>query len=63
MAEGKEIATKIRSEAEAKKTIILAEAYSAAQKAKGEGDADAIKIYNEPTALANYLKSICDNHQ
>lgn len=62
MAEGKEIATKIRSEADARKTIILAEAYSSAQSAKGAGDADAIKIYNDAYSKDKefyfYMKSL-----
>lgn len=62
MAEGKESATKIRSEADAKKTIILAEAYASAQKAKGEGDAEAAKIYNEAYSkdkeFYGYIKSL-----
>jgi modulator of FtsH protease HflC len=44
-AEGEEEAQKIRSEAEKDKEIILAEAYKTAQKLRGDGEAQAYKIY------------------
>ena len=44
-AEGEEQARKIRSEADKDKQIILAEAYKTAQELRGDGDAQAFKIY------------------
>ncbi|MFQ6105180.1 MAG: protease modulator HflC [Candidatus Glassbacteria bacterium] len=44
-SEGEEEATKIRAETDKEKVIILAEAYREAQKTKGEGDAEAARIY------------------
>ena len=44
-AEGEEEAQKIRSEAEKDKEIILAEAYKTAQELRGDGDAQAFKVY------------------
>ncbi len=44
-AEGEEEAQKIRSEAEKDKEIILAEAYKTSQELRGEGEAQAYKIY------------------
>lgn len=44
-SEGEEEAAKIRAEADKQKTILLADAYEAAQKSRGEGDALAIKIF------------------
>jgi len=46
-AEGQEESAKIMAETEKQKTIILAEAYKTAQVLKGEGDAEAVKIYAE----------------
>ncbi len=46
-AEGQEESAKIIAETEREKTVILAEAYKNAQILKGEGDAEAIKIYAE----------------
>jgi len=46
-AEGQEESAKIIAETEREKTIILAEAYKNAQILRGEGDAEAIKIYAE----------------
>ncbi len=46
-AEGQEESAKIIADTEKEKTIILAEAYKTAQILKGEGDAEAIKIYAE----------------
>ncbi len=43
---GAEEATKIRAEAEKEKTIILAEAQKKAEITKGEGDAEASRIYS-----------------
>ena len=44
-AEGEEEAQKIRSEAEKDKTIISAEAYKTSQELRGNGEAQAYKIY------------------
>jgi len=44
-AEGQEESAKIIAETEREKTVILAEAYKTAQTLKGEGDAEAVKIY------------------
>jgi membrane protease subunit HflC len=46
-AEGQEESAKIIAETEKEKTVILAEAYKTAQTLKGEGDAEAVKIYAE----------------
>lgn len=46
-AEGQEESAKIIAETEREKTVILAEAYKAAQILKGEGEAESIKIYAE----------------
>jgi modulator of FtsH protease HflC len=46
-AEGAEEADKIMAETDMEKTIILAESYRKAEILKGEGDAQAIKIYAE----------------
>ena len=46
-AEGDEKAREVRAEAEKEKEIILAGAYKEAETLKGEGDADAVKIYAE----------------
>jgi len=46
-AEGEEEAAKIIAETEREKTVILAEAYKTAQTLKGEGDAEAVRIYAE----------------
>ncbi len=46
-AEGQEESAKIIAETEREKTVILAEAYKTAQTLKGEGEAEAIKIYAE----------------
>jgi len=46
-AEGQEESAKIIADTEKEKTIILAEAYKTAQALRGEGDAEAIKIYAE----------------
>ncbi|MBA3010071.1 MAG: protease modulator HflC [Desulfobacula sp.] len=44
-SEGTEEASKIRAQADKEKTIILSKAYETEQKLKGEGDAQAIRIY------------------
>ena len=44
-AQGEEEAQKIRSEAEKDKEIILAEAYKTSQELRGDGDAQAFKVY------------------
>ena len=46
-AEGSEEAAKIRADAEKEQKLILAEAYQQEQQIKGEGDAEAIRIYVE----------------
>jgi len=44
-SEGREKAAKIKAEANKRKEIILSEAYRDAEKIKGEGDAEAMRIY------------------
>ncbi|MDY6853932.1 MAG: protease modulator HflC [Thermodesulfobacteriota bacterium] len=44
-SEGEEEALKVRALADKERTIILAEAYKEAEQTKGDGDAQAIKIY------------------
>jgi len=44
-SEGAEAAATIRAETDKQKTIILAQAYEAAQKQRGTGDAESISIY------------------
>ena len=46
-AEGQEESAKIIAETEKEKTIILAEAYKTAETTRGEGDAEAVRIYAE----------------
>ncbi len=46
-SEGKEIAREIRAIADKDKVVILAEAYKTAELLRGEGDAEATKIYAE----------------
>jgi membrane protease subunit HflC len=46
-SEGQEKSIKIRAGADKERTIILAEAYRKSQILKGEGDAEATKIYAE----------------
>ena len=46
-AEGSEQASNIRSDAEKEQQLILAKAYKKEQQIKGEGDAEAIRIYGE----------------
>jgi membrane protease subunit HflC len=44
-AQGEEEAQKIRADTDKEKAILLAKAYELAQKARGEGDAQSIKVY------------------
>ncbi|MBU1628234.1 protease modulator HflC [bacterium] len=71
-SEGDEEATKIRAQTDKDKTIILSQAYEKSQIIKGEGDADAIKIYanayqNDPEfytffrSLEAYKKTMDEN--
>jgi len=71
-SEGAEEATKIRSQAEKERTILLAEAYRKAQEVRGEGEQKAIAIYaqafqqdedfyNFYRSLQAYEKSLADN--
>lgn len=46
-AEGQEEAFKIEAEADKQKTIIAAEAYRKSQEIRGQGDAEALRIYAE----------------
>jgi membrane protease subunit HflC len=46
-SEGEEEAAKIRADTDKEKTILLAKAYEKAQRDRGEGDAQGIKIYAE----------------
>ncbi|RMF55590.1 protease modulator HflC [Candidatus Woesearchaeota archaeon] len=46
-SEGEEEARKIRAETDKEKRIILADAYQKAQGIRGEGDAEAIRVYAE----------------
>ncbi|MEW5723113.1 MAG: protease modulator HflC [Thermodesulfobacteriota bacterium] len=46
-AEGQEESRKIRAAAERERTVLLAEAYRKAQEIKGQGDAQAARIYAE----------------
>lgn len=46
-SEGAAASEKIRADADKQREVIIAEAYSEAQKAKGEGDAKATDIYNQ----------------
>jgi membrane protease subunit HflC len=46
-AEGDEAATKIRAQADKDKTVVLADAYAEAERIRGRGEADAIRIYTE----------------
>jgi len=44
-SEGEEEAVMVRAQTDKEKTILLAESYMQAEKTKGEGDAEALKIY------------------
>jgi membrane protease subunit HflC len=61
-AEGNEESDKIKAEADKDKTIILAESYRKAEKHKGDGDAEAIKIYaaafNEDPEFYAFVKTL-----
>jgi modulator of FtsH protease HflC len=46
-SEGEEESAKIRADTDKEKTILLAQAYETAQKMRGEGDGESIKIYAE----------------
>ena len=46
-AQGEEEAQKIRADTDKEKTVLLAKAYEMAQKSRGEGDAQSIKVYAE----------------
>ncbi len=46
-SEGQEAALKITAEADRKRTVLLAEAYRQSQTLRGQGDAEAAKIYAE----------------
>lgn len=46
-AQGEEEAQKIRADTDKEKAILLAKAYELAQKTRGEGDAQSIKVYAE----------------
>lgn len=46
-SEGQEASIKLRAEAERERTVILAQAYRESQVLKGEGDAEALRIYAE----------------
>lgn len=49
-AEGEEESAKIRSKADRESKVILADAYMKSQRIKGEGDAEATKLYNRTYA-------------
>ncbi|MBI2915075.1 MAG: protease modulator HflC [Firmicutes bacterium] len=61
-SEGREEAAKIRAQTEKEKTIILAEAYRASQILRGEGDAEATRIYaaafNKDAEFYSFLRSL-----
>jgi len=46
-SEGEEEAVKIKAQTDKDKTILLADSYMQAEKTKGEGDAEALRIYAE----------------
>ncbi len=46
-SEGEEEAAKIRADTDKERTIILAKAYEEAQKARGVGDAESVRVYAE----------------
>ena len=48
-AKGQELALGIRADAEKQREVILAEAYSEAEKTRGEGDALACLLYTSPS--------------
>lgn len=61
-AQGREIATELRADADLERTIIEAEAYRDAQKSRGEGDAIAAQIYasayNKDPEFYSFYRSI-----
>ena len=61
-SEGKEEATKIRAETDKEKTILVAEAYKEEQIVRGEGDAQATKIYadsfNKDQKFYTFMRSM-----
>ncbi len=61
-AEGQEESAKIIAETEKEKTIILAEAYKTAETTRGEGDAEAVKIYaqsfNKDPEFYKFLRTL-----
>ena len=61
-SEGKEEATKIRAETDKEKTILVAEAYKEEQVVRGEGDAQATKIYadafNKDQKFYTFMRSM-----
>ena len=61
-SEGKEEATKIRAETDKEKTILVAEAYKEEQLVRGEGDAQATKIYadafNKDQKFYTFMRSM-----
>lgn len=73
-SEGEEEAAKIRAETDKQRAIILAEAYRQAQVLRGEGEAEAISIYNDSLgrdtefygfirSMETYQKSLGDKTQ
>ncbi len=61
-AEGQEKMLEIKSDAERQKTVILANAYKQAELIKGEGDAEALKIYadayNKDPEFYKYVRTL-----
>ena len=61
-SEGKEEATKIRAETDKEKTILVAQAYKQEQIVRGEGDAQATKIYadafNKDQKFYTFMRSM-----
>ena len=61
-AEGQEKMLEIKSDAERQKTVILADAYKQAEIIKGEGDAEALKIYadayNKDPEFYKYVRTL-----
>ncbi len=61
-SEGERDAQKLRSEADKQKAVILAEAYRLAEVQKGEGDAEAARVYAETfgkdTEFYTFLRSL-----
>ncbi len=61
-SEGQEEAAKIRADTDKEKTILLAKAYEAGEKARGKGDAQSIKIYadafNQDPEFYAFMRSL-----